>query len=256
MLPGLSWNFSVLALIIGETQQENLNVTSLAAAVRNSLLSAPEVSRLASLRRSTSLFAQGQVADAVYFIEDGLVKLTRTNSTGGHIILGICGPGYIIGEEALSGDSHVYYSEAEVLCLSNLYRIPRETLAHAFANSPELSNALVCYLLQRKLDLAMKVELLCLHDVEYRILHYLAELSALVKPLEDGEGYQVPITQLELADLIGATRETTSTTLNQLERRGLVKLSRRLLTIPSPVTLRSAASAKGDQEQGVVARTL
>jgi CRP/FNR family transcriptional regulator len=75
-------------------------------------------------------------------------------------------------------------------------------------------------------------------------MHYLAELSALVKPLEDGEGYQVPITQLELADLIGATRETTSTTLNQLERRGLVKLSRRLLTIPSPGTLRNAATAK------------
>ena len=86
--------------------------------------------------------------------------------------------------------------------------------------------------------------MLCLHDVEYRILHYLAELSSLMKPVENGEGYQVPITQLELADLIGATRETTSTTLNQLERRGLLKLSRRMLTIPSPDTLRSAAVAK------------
>ena len=98
--------------------------------------------------------------------------------------------------------------------------------------------------------LAQKVELLCLHDVEYRILHYLAELSAIVKPLNDGGGYQLPITQLELADLIGATRETTSTTLNQLERRGLVKLSRRLLTIPSPVTLRTAAVAKIAPENG------
>ena len=88
------------------------------------------------------------------------------------------------------------------------------------------------------------MELLCLHDVEYRILHYLAELSKLVKPLENGEGYPLPITQLELADLIGATREPTSTTLNQLERRWLLKLSRRLLTISSPVTLLSAANAK------------
>jgi CRP/FNR family transcriptional regulator len=69
-------------------------------------------------------------------------------------------------------------------------------------------------------------------------------LSKLVQP-SDGDGsYQLPITQLELADLIGATRETTSTTLNQLERRGLVKLSRRLLTIPSPPTLRNAATEK------------
>jgi len=231
-------------------------VTSLAPAVRTSLLSAPEVSRLASLRRSTSLFTQGQAADAIYFIEDGLVKLTRTNDHGGHIILSICGPGHLIGEEALSSDTKTYYSEAEVLSTSNIYRIPRETLAQAIVSDPELSNALVSYLLNRKLALAMKVELLCLHDVEYRILHYLAELSALVKPLEDGDGYQVPITQLELADLIGATRETTSTTLNQLERRGLVKLSRRLLTIPSPVTLRNAAAGKVEQQNGAVARSI
>lgn len=231
-------------------------MTSLAPAVRTSLLSAPEVSRLASLRRSTSLFTQGQAADAIYFIEDGLVKLTRTNDHGGHIILSICGPGHLIGEEALSSDTKTYYSEAEVLSTSNVYRIPRETLAQAIVSDPELSNALVSYLLNRKLALAMKVELLCLHDVEYRILHYLAELSALVKPLEDGDGYQVPITQLELADLIGATRETTSTTLNQLERRGLVKLSRRLLTIPSPVTLRNAAAGKVEQQNGAVARSI
>ena len=223
-------------------------MTSLASALRTSVLSAPEVSRLASLRRSTSLFSQGQVADAVYYVEDGLVKLTRTNERGAHIILSICGPGHLLGEEALTADTRNYYTEAEVLSVSNVYRIPRETLLASLAHDRELDTALISYLLHRKLTLAMKVELLCLHDVEYRILHYLAELSALVKPLEDGEGYQVPITQLELADLIGATRETTSTTLNQLERRGLVKLSRRLLTIPSPVTLRNAANGKIEQE--------
>jgi CRP-like cAMP-binding protein len=225
-------------------------VISLASAVRSALASMPEVSRLASLRRSTSLFSQDQVADSVYFIEDGLVKLTRTNDRGGRIILSICGPGHLIGDEALGDDAPQYYSEAEVLSTANLLRVPRETLAHAISHTPDLSNAVISYVLQRKRTLAMKVELLCLHDVEHRILHYLAELSALVKPLEDGEGYQVPITQLELADLIGATRETTSTTLNQLERRGLVKLSRRLLTIPSPVTLRNAALARGAQENG------
>lgn len=228
-------------------------MTPLAPVVRTALSSMPEASRLASLRRSTSLFSQGQAADSVYFIEDGLVKLTRTNDHGGRIILAICGPGHLIGDEALSQDTPHYYTEAEVLSTANLFRVPREALGHAISHSPELSSAMMTYLLQRKLTLAMKVELLCLHDVEYRILHYLAELSALVKPTEEAEGYQVPITQLELADLIGATRETTSTTLNQLERRGLVKLSRRLLTIPSPVTLRSAAMARAAQENGAAA---
>lgn len=103
---------------------------------------------------------------------------------------------------------------------------------------------LLDYLLTQKAKLAEKVELLCLHDVEYRILHYLAELCTLVPPSGDANEYQVPITQLELADLIGATRETTSTTLNQLERRGLVKLSRRMLTVSTPAVLRAALVPK------------
>ena len=219
-------------------------MTSLASVARSAFLPLPEVSRLSSLRRSTSLFSQGQVADSLYFIEDGLVKLTRTSGSGSRIILSICGPGHVVGEEVLGDEAPTYYSEAEVLTPANVMRIPREALTRALATHSELCSAITATIIQQKNALAEKVELLCLHDVEYRILHYLAQLASLVKPVSDGEGYQLPITQLELADLIGATRETTSTTLNQLERRGLVRLSRRLLTIPSPVTLRTAASAR------------
>jgi CRP/FNR family transcriptional regulator, anaerobic regulatory protein len=225
-------------------------VTALVSSARNVLLSTPEISRVASLRRAAPLFSQGQVADTAYFIEDGLVKLTRTSAAGGRIIVSICGPGHLVGEEVLSEDGRTYHTEAEVLSPATLYRIPREPLKRLIASNSEFALAVICHLLEHKLELAEKVELLCLHDVEYRILHYLAELSKLVKPLESGEGYPLPITQLELADLIGATRETTSTTLNQLERRGLLKLSRRLLTISSPVTLLSAANAKLVEDNG------
>jgi CRP/FNR family transcriptional regulator, cyclic AMP receptor protein len=222
----------------------NYSVTSLANAVRSTLLSAPEISRLSHLRRSTGLFGQGQSADAIYFIEDGLVKMTRTSSAGGRIILTIRGSGDLVGEEALLYEPSTYYSEAEVLTTATIYRVPRAVISRVLANHPQFSAEVISYLVARRLALAEKVELLCLRDVEYRILHYLAELSRLVSPAEDGDGYQIPITQLELADLIGATRETTSTTLNQLERRGLLKLSRRMLTIPSPGLLASEAAAK------------
>jgi CRP-like cAMP-binding protein len=205
---------------------------------------------MTSVRRTTTLFSQGQPADSVYLLEDGLVKLTRTNTVGGRIILAICGPGHMIGEETLGEEAATYYEEAEILSQATLIRVPREAMLRTLASNPEVSSGIVSLLVERNVTLAQKVELLCLHDVEYRILFYLAELSKLVKPTDDGEGYQLPITQLELADLIGATRETTSTTLNQLERRGLVKLSRRLLTVPSPVTLRTAATEKLPSENG------
>jgi CRP-like cAMP-binding protein len=229
-------------------------VASLIAIARSVLLPLPDVTRLSSLRRSTSLFSQGQAADSLYFVDEGMVKLTRTNLVSERILLGIFGPGHVVGEETLLDDpSATYFAEAEVLTSSTVLRVPRAVLTGVLTESPPLSAALFSTIVDQKLALAEKVELLCLHDVEFRILHYLAELSTLVSPGADGQGYQLPITQLELADLIGATRETTSTTLNQLERRDLVKLSRRLLTIPSPDALKQAAMAKKAATNGAAA---
>lgn len=222
---------------------------SLVTAARSAFLPLPEVTRLTSLRRATSLFSQGQAADSLYLIDEGMVKLTRSNPSMGRIILGIFGPGMVVGEETLLEDpAAAYYADAEVLTPSTVIRVPREVLSRILAHDVQLASTLFSAIIQQKVSLAEKVELLCLHDVEFRILHYLAQLSSLVPPSLDGEGHQLPITQLELADLIGATRETTSTTLNQLERRGLVKLSRRLLTIPSPRALQEAAAARNSHD--------
>ncbi len=229
-------------------------MSSLSNAIRSVVLTAPDVTRMAPLPRSAALFAQNQPADSLYFVESGLVKLCRMNSSGSRIILSICGSDTVVGEEALGEGSPTYYAAAEALTPVTAFCIPRETLLNAMVSQPQFAATFVAYVEQRKLILAQKIELLCLHDVQYRILHYLAELSALVPPQQDGDGYELPITQLDLADLIGATRETTSTTLNQLERRGLVKLSRRRLTIPSPVMLRTAVNGKRSAE-ALVANT-
>lgn len=196
------------------------------------------------LRRSTTLFAQDQPADSLYYLEEGLAKMTRTNGAGDHIILCIRGRGDLVGEEALGPADARYDTEVEILTPASVYRIPRAPLQAALVAHPEWGLPFMSYILERSRGLGRKVELLCLHDVEYRVLQFLADLSALVKPLADGSGSQIPITQLELADLVGATRETTSTTLNQLERRGLIKLSRRMLTVPSPEVLRAAAKGR------------
>ena len=218
--------------------------------VQDNLRALPDSQRLSPLPRCTTLFSQSQPADALFLIEDGLVKLTRASNEEGRIILTINGPGQLVGEEAMSEEAQSYYAEAASITAATVYRIPRSPILTSLRSSDKLGAALVSYLLNRKLNLAEKVELLCLHDVEYRILHYLAQLSNLLPAVANGTGHQLPITQLELADLIGATRETTSTTLNQLERRGLLKLSRRLLTVPSPEELVRAATARAASTNG------
>ena len=97
----------------------------------------------------------------------------------------------------------------------------------------------------RERDLEQKVSLLCLYDVECRILHYLGSLASVFGvSATNGQEYSLPLSQSELASLIGATRETTSTTLNALARRGLVKLGRRLLIVSSAAAVRAAADER------------
>jgi CRP/FNR family cyclic AMP-dependent transcriptional regulator len=216
-------------------------VSSINQIVRTLLAPSTDVTRMASVRRYTTLFSQEHDAHSLFVIDEGLVKLTRTNDDGNRIILAMCGSGDIVGEEALGSPGSKYAADAEVISPSNLYRIPRETLNHLVHQDSEFAQQLIQFLLLRRQTYAKKIELLCFNDVKYRILFYLVELTNLVRPDPGSAGCHVPITQAELANLVGATRETTSTTLNQLERRGLVKLSRRLLTIPSPSLLRSVA---------------
>jgi CRP-like cAMP-binding protein len=211
--------------------------TDFASLFKDLVLPDSTVSRLSNLRRSTALFSPSEFADSLFFIEDGLVKLTKTTPEGGRIIQAVYGPNDIFGEESMSSDSMRYQAEAEVLTTSAVVKVPAATVQELMTAHPHLSLEFVRYLLKTKAGFAHQVELHCLYDVEYRIIYYLEQLAKLVRPAEDGSvGRSLPITQLELADLVGATRETTSTTLNALERRGLVKLSRRLLTVYLPLS--------------------
>jgi CRP/FNR family cyclic AMP-dependent transcriptional regulator len=211
---------------------------------RKLLLSQADVGRLTALGRRTRIFGQGDKADSLYFIEEGLIKVTRTNTLARRPVLSIYGPNDLVGEESLSGGIHRYSGEAEVLSRATLYQIPWTTILCATSAHPELTGAFLRCLVESNERSARKIELLCLHDVETRILDHLRQLAKLVKPAEQDSGYPLPITQLELADLVGATRETISTTLNRLEKRGFVKLSRRLLTVYLPHGW--AASAGGN----------
>ena len=135
-------------------------MSTLMQAVRSSLLLSPEVNRLTSVRRFNCLFSQGQHAEAMFIIEEGLVKQTRTNQGGDRIILAMCGPGDIVGEEALGGAASTYAADAEVLTPATLYKIPRETLSRMVHKDVEFAGLLIDFLLKRRQTLAEKVELL------------------------------------------------------------------------------------------------
>ncbi len=212
----------------------------LAAIVRGELLHMEGVIKYSPTRRFTTLYSEGSPADSVFFLESGLLKLCKRGDEGKEIILQVIAPGELFGEQSL-GLEQTRAAAAEVLQESEVYAIPKDLFVRFCDGHPHMWRYVSQLLVQRKRELEKKIELLCMRDVEYRILYHLAELATAVGTRLEGQEYAIPLSQGELASLIGATRETTSTTLNLLARRGLIRLGRRQLIVSSLEAVRSAA---------------
>jgi len=200
--------------------------------VRGELVNQDGVTRFSPNRRFATVYSEGSPADTVFFVESGLVKTYKRGDDNKEIILQIVVPGEVFGEQILCGEQN-RGSAAEVLQEGIIYVIPRDLLLRVFERRPELWREMSAFLAARKRELEKKIELLCLRDVKYRILFYMAELARAFGSKASGAEYSIPLSQGELASLIGATRETTSTTLNALAREGVIKLGRRQLIVPS-----------------------
>lgn len=191
-----------------------------------------------------SLYSAESPSETLFFVDSGFVKIMRRGKDGKEVLISIIPPGQLFGEQALYIGGPRMFS-AEVLQEGVVYEIPRDLFLQFCDSHPDMWKNISELLIHRERDLEQKIALLCLHDVEFRILHYLSSLAGTFGvSAANGQEYSLPLSQSELASLIGATRETTSTTLNVLARRGLIKLGRRLLIVSSAAAVRSAADER------------
>lgn len=215
-------------------------IAALNRLLREKLIAGGSVEKLGPVRRASVVFTCDSTADSVFFLDSGLIKIVKPGKQGKEVVVSIVSPGQIFGEQALTGGG-LRNCRAEVLKDGIVYEIPRRAFLEFCRAHPEVWQYVAELLIERSREYEQKIGMLCLNDVETRILYYLSSLSPVLgTPHSNGHEYSLPLSQSDLASLIGATRETTSTTLNLLARRGLLKLGRRLLTVPSDEALRSA----------------
>jgi CRP/FNR family transcriptional regulator len=215
-------------------------MSALATAIREDLLSSDGVRKLLLSRRSPAVYSVGTPANHVFFLDSGLVKIEKPTDQHKDLLLSVVPAGDIFGEQALLGDG-AFDTAARVLESGIAYSIPTDVFQRFCERRPEIWRLLVSHFLQRKQDLERKIEHLCNSDVRHRLIYYLEELARL-HPSHDHSGAVIHISQNELASLVGATRETTSTTLNTLQRQGLINLGHRLVIIPSLEQLRESGN--------------
>ena len=177
------------------------------------------------------LYAAGDPADCVYLIRSGVVKCERRFEGIDQPVLCIRQAGELVGEESLLG-SDTYRTNAVLLTPGSLWAIPRAAFTEAANRQPAIWRELAELIDQFRTCQAQRFQMLQEKGVEERLLCVLDYFAAVRQEREataanSGDLQEIPLTQAELASLIGATRETTSTTLNLLERRGVLELRRR-----------------------------
>jgi CRP/FNR family transcriptional regulator len=172
------------------------------------------------------------------------VKIFKQSEDGRQIILSLVYPGEVFGEHSLLANMRRSTS-AEVMETGSIYCIPKAVF-HKFSDEhPEVWSLLSELLLAHQKLLLEKIEMITMRSVEERILFYLSQLAEACGLPDENGATLIRLSQSELAGLIGATRETTSSTLNQLARRNLIVLKRRQILLLQREQAAAAAGASG-----------
>ena len=195
-----------------------------AAALRASLVERP-------VAKGDVLFAEGEPGDRMYVILEGKVKLGQTSADGRESLLLILGPGEMFGELSLF-DPGLRTSTATALTDAVVLGLANEQLRPWLAGRPEVAAALLQALARRLRRTNEAMADLVFSDVPGRVAKALMDLGEKFGEVT-AEGLMVThdMTQEELAQLVGASRETVNKALADFAQRGWIRLESRQVLI-------------------------
>jgi CRP-like cAMP-binding protein len=209
------------------------------------------LSLIRELAPRSPVFGPSTGNGCVYFLQEGAVRMYRIAEDGHETSLGYVAPGEIFGIPILlrrEPDDRF----ASVVCRSIVWRIPRDPFRRWIASRPCFAVALGAQLERRMRRLEDRVDDLAARDVRQRVLRALRELSNAFGR-SDGNGSVVldlPITQAELASLVGSTRQTVNASLRALLAEQILRRDGRRLVLVSSGVAPPAASAAAATPQG------
>jgi CRP-like cAMP-binding protein len=172
-------------------------------------------------RRGEMLFEQGDPAEAFYVVDQGEVEISVLSADGRKLALDIVVAGEVLGEIGLFGGERT--AAATALGDVVLRRMRRADVLAQIRAHPYLALEFIEILCGRLRAVSRKLEERSFLPVPARLANRLVYLSDKVGPARDGS---IPVTQAELADFVGATREATAKTLGDWRARGWIALAR------------------------------
>lgn len=193
--------------------------------------------------RGEMIFAPSVRPHSVYLLQSGLARIYRLSQEGGETSFGYVAPGEVFGELPAFGD-FPRESFAQAVRTSQVWRIPRENFQRVLAARSALAIQVTKQIGDRLKKVESRVEDLVFRTVRTRVARMLGELAEDFGCNENGHRViDIPITQSELATLVGATRQTVNQTLREFSDQGLIGRDHRRIVLLSPERLQHLVAA-------------
>ena len=185
----------------------------------------------ADYARGETVFSEGEEGDTLYIVETGKVKIGRRAADGRENMLSVMGPSDMFGELSLF-DPGPRTATATVITEARLASLAHSRLRPWINDRPEIAEQLLRVLARRLRRTNDALADLIFTDVPGRVAKQLLALSERFGSAEpDGLRVHHDLTQEELAQLVGASRETVNKALADFASRGWVRVDSRALTI-------------------------
>ena len=176
--------------------------------------------KLVFFLKKQTIFAQGESADAVFYLQTGKVKLTVVSKTGKEATIGILGEGNFFGEGALAGQA-LRMGTATAMTDCAVLRIDKKAMMEALHRESAFSDLFVAYLLARNIRYEEDLVDQLFNSSEKRLARILLLLARFGK--EGTPETVVPkISQEMLAEMIGTTRSRVSFFMNRFRKLGFI----------------------------------
>ncbi len=186
---------------------------------------------IAKYRKGQVVFAQGDPADAVFYIQKGKVKITVVSDRGKEAVIAILGPDEFCGEGCLAGQPRRMATVA-AMTDGTIMRLEKTSIIHVLQQEPGFSEIFISHLLARTIRVEEDLVDQLFNSSEKRLARLLLLLANFGK-----EGRPEPIiaelSQETLADMIGTTRSRVSFFMNKFRRLGFIDYNGRGLEVHS-----------------------
>jgi CRP-like cAMP-binding protein len=219
--------------VVGKGNSPGLELNKMIASSRNRksrvfdpntfLATIGEGRKSLNFARKESIFVQGDVADAVFYIQKGKVKLTVVSKTGREATIGLLTNRDFFGEGALAGQA-LRMGSATALSDCEVLRIDKKAMMSALHREHTFSDLFVAYLLARNVRYEEDLVDQLFNSSEKRLARVLLLLAHFGK--EGVPENVVPkISQESLAEMVGTTRSRVSFFMNRFRKLGFVNYS-------------------------------